>query len=82
MKCVAKLLLLFCIVFVVVKFKQIKLKKVFVWYFYRVCTRDYFPILGRLIQRHKNSETWQRLLHETDREDLAEICCVLGEIEG
>jgi hypothetical protein len=39
---------------------------------------SYFPILGRLVQRHENSETWQHLLHETDREDLAEISCVLG----
>jgi hypothetical protein len=52
-----------------------KVKESFGLCFYRVCTRAYFYILGRLVQRHENSETWQRLLHETDREDLAEICC-------
>jgi hypothetical protein len=52
MKCVAKLLPLFCIVFRVVNFRQIKLTKVSVLIFYWVCTRDYFPILVRLVQRN------------------------------
>ena len=71
------------VLFLVVKFRQIKLKKVSVLIFFIGFAPAVTSLfLDYLVKRHENSEAWQRLLHETDREDLAEICCAVGWNKG